>query len=138
MRVHLGGFGNDGAVDVLDDDALGFGDLCDLLQDLEAADAFDAHVRGRKPIADVWLSERAEHSVGNRMAEHVRIRVAFQALMMRYFHTAEDEGAAFSIGVNIVSDSNAGSHVELVFRSFQCALDESWFSTAIDNSHYRN
>ena len=74
-------------------------------QNLQAADAADGFVGIREMKADVALADRAEHGVGDGVAEHVGIRMAIEAVCVRDIHAAEDELAALDEAVNVVTDA---------------------------------
>ena len=59
-----------------------------------------------KKMADVRLAQRAEHRVADRVHQHVRVRMAVQALRVRNFHAAQDELAARDQLMNVITDAN--------------------------------
>src|SRR5947208_12186568 len=58
-------------------------------------------------MSDIALAHRAEQRVRNRVADHVRIRMALQSAIVRNFDTAEDQFASRREAVCIVAISNA-------------------------------
>ena len=105
--IHLGRFSDEGGVNVLNAHAFVSGDLGALFEDLKAADTFDAWIGRREPVADVRLAKSAEHRIGDGVAQHICIRVAFEAARMRDGDATEDEEAASFKGMYVVTDACA-------------------------------
>ncbi len=63
-----------------------------------------------KVMADVAFADRAEHRVGDRVREHVRIAMAVEAVRVRDLDAAENERAAFREAMHVVADAGE-SHV---------------------------
>jgi hypothetical protein len=107
MLHHARCFGDEGGVHVFNRVTFLRSERGALFQNAEAADAFDAHVARRKVVADVWQAHGSEYGIGDGVAEHVGIGMAFETASVGDLYTAEDEWAAFFKGVNVVSDACA-------------------------------
>ena len=58
-------------------------------------------------MADVPGTQRAENRIGNRMNQHIGIRMPVQPLPMRYLDAAKKELPALDQLMNVISDSYA-------------------------------
>jgi hypothetical protein len=58
------------------------------LQNLDAADPANRFVRVREMMADIAFADRAQERVRDRMADHVRIRMAFESAIIRNLDAA--------------------------------------------------
>ena len=58
-------------------------------------------------LADVAQRCCAQHGVHDRVSQHVGVRVAQQALLIRHFHASQDELAALHQTVDVVTMTNA-------------------------------
>ena len=110
MRRQLRRLRDHGAVDVLDREA-GSLDACGALAQQHAAvGALERRVRVGEVAADVAERRRAEQRVGDRVQQHVRVRVAEQAAFVRNRHAADDEGAPLDELVHVVALSDSEIH----------------------------
>lgn len=82
------------------------------LQKNFAGRAFPARVGVRKKMSDVFLPERTEDGIANRVHERVRIGMAIETFRVRNFNAAENEFSPGDQLVNIVTDSNMNHAAE--------------------------
>jgi len=102
----LGGFGDESAVDVLDDRAFFSSQGGTFFENAERADAFDTGIAGGEVEADVRQAECAEHGIGDGVAKHIRIAMALQAAAVGNLDPAKDEGSAFLERMHVIADAN--------------------------------
>src|SRR4051812_25057128 len=79
----------------------------DPLQNLDAADAADRFVGVRKMMADVVLAHGPEQCIGDRMADHVRVRMPVESAIVRDLDAAENEFSPGRETMRIVTISAA-------------------------------
>lgn len=66
----------------------------DSLQNLDAADPANRLVAVWKMMADVVFANRAQECIGDRVTDHVRIRMPFETTLVRNLHAAENQFSA--------------------------------------------
>ena len=74
--------------------------------------------------ADVAQGGRAQHGIGDRMQQRVRIRMALQAERVRDLHSPENELAARHQRVRVPAFSDANVHQRVL--SSLSASEKSW------------
>ena len=60
-------------------------------------------------MTNIRLPSRAKNGIGNRMAKHIRIRVAIEAKRVGDFNPAKNQGPVGDQAVNIIADP-CGNH----------------------------
>ena len=101
----LGRLAEDGGVDVADRVARFAQHVPHGLQQFERVGPFVARVAVREMLADIAEGGRAEQRVGHGVQQHVGVRMAEQAFLIRDVHPAQDQAAALHQAVDVISMS---------------------------------
>src|SRR5436190_19000699 len=94
MGRDLRRFGNQGGVDVYGPSVLLTKQRVHFPQDFDTADSANGFIRVRKVVANVAFADGAEQSIGNGMAENIRVGMPLQSAIMRNLDAAQNQAAA--------------------------------------------
>ena len=110
MRGQLGFLGDDGAVNIAKLPALRTHTACRLLQQHEGVCAFEFHRRVGEMTPDVAQACGPQNGIGNGVQQHVSIRMAQQALVVRNLYPPKDQLAPFYQSVRVPAFTNTKIH----------------------------
>ncbi len=101
MRADLGTFADQGGVDMGDAAAARGDAFHGVAQEQVGRGAAPLRIARREMRADVAVGDGAEHGVGDRVQQHVGVRMADQPVIVRHLHAAEPDMVALAEGVDI-------------------------------------
>ena len=107
VRRQLRALGDDDGIDVRDRVACGADDRDRAFQQLDAVRAFPFRICVGKVLPDIAGGCRAENCVGHRMTQHVRVRVARKAGLVRNSHASNNERPAGFEAMQVVPGSHS-------------------------------
>ena len=110
MGCQLGRLSHDGAVDIADLEALGTHAPGSLGQQHGRVGTLELRVGVREMAADIAQRRGAEQGIGDRVQQHVGIRMAEQPQAMRHFDTAENQLATWHQRMYIPAFTNTKIH----------------------------
>lgn len=101
-------FQHESGVDVHDVQPVLRQQVCNMLEENQAGDAFETGIAVGKVPADIPQCSRTKKSVGDGMQEQIRIGVSFEASIIRNLHATDNARPSRDEAVDIVSKSYAG------------------------------